>query len=163
LKIYRKVTTELDTCGVPTKLMLLKFTCNLFSNYRQEAEQSLMLSTAQSSHDNVRDLLTRLVVESLLAPEPQLRQAASLTVFNLSWVGSGIFDDVGDIHDDEWITELLAAVSCSIETQSAITEASQVNDETGNFNNSNLIDFCFSFPISVLCWTFTRKSQSIYC
>ena len=120
----------MDASGIPTKLMLLKFACNLFSNDRTDCKDSLFLSCQTTAESCIpRDCLTHLVVETLLSSHAQLRQSAALTAFNMSWVATALTPDQD--HDDAWSTELLAAVASAIESQISLKDANQVNDETG--------------------------------
>jgi hypothetical protein len=141
-KIIKKVTDNFEASGIPTKLMLLKFACNLFSNDRQDAKDSLLLSHSTTGSSSPRDCLTHLVVETLLSSHAQLRQAAALAVYNMSWVATALTPEQD--HDDAWSTELLAAVASAIESHINIKETNQVNDETGKlcenlWANSNIL------------------------
>ncbi|KAJ3324986.1 hypothetical protein HDV06_005575 [Boothiomyces sp. JEL0866] len=119
-----RVLTD-DTAGMATKLMLSKFICNLFNPH--DCKQSLKLLSAKRVHEtSSRDEITRLLVETLLAPEYQLRQASALLAYNIGWSQAQIRPSPV-AFDEAWWSELIAAISNAIETESTSEKA---NDET---------------------------------
>ncbi|KAJ3259541.1 hypothetical protein HK103_002094 [Boothiomyces macroporosus] len=114
-----------DNAGMATKLMLSKFICNLFDP--TDHKQSLkLLSTKRVHESSSRDEITRLLVETLLAPEYQLRQASALLAYNIGWSQAQIRQSPAPF-DEAWWSELIAAISNAIETESTSEKA---NDET---------------------------------
>ncbi|KAJ3274125.1 hypothetical protein HDV01_003408 [Terramyces sp. JEL0728] len=114
-----------NTAGMATKLMLSKFICNLFnpSDYKQSFK---LLSTKRVHGSTSRDEITRLLIETLLAPEYQLRQASALLAYNIGWSQAQIRQSPVEF-DEAWWSELIAAISNAIETESTSEKA---NDET---------------------------------
>lgn len=115
----------LDEAFVPTRLMLLKFVCNLFAptDFKLNAK---LLSADRKGGICPRDVVTNLLIETLLASNVQLRQASALLAFNIGLTATQIKKQY--LFDESWCSELIAAVSNAIEN-----ESQQSNDETGFF------------------------------
>jgi hypothetical protein len=89
------------------------------------------LVSSQINHDRcARDILTKLIVETLLAPEYQLRQASALLAFNVSWTCTQIRNFIKKPcteFDEHWSTEMVAALCSAIGNENICEKK---NDET---------------------------------
>jgi hypothetical protein len=89
------------------------------------------LVTAQIIHEECpRDTITSLIVDTLLAPEYQLRQASALLAFNVAWTCTQVRSFIElpcTEYDEHWTSEITAALSTAIANE---TTSESKNDET---------------------------------
>jgi hypothetical protein len=87
--------------------------------------------SAQILHDECpRDAITLLIIDTLLAPEYQLRQASALLAFNMAWTCTQIRSFIElecTEYDEHWTCEITAALCTAIENESL---SDKKNDET---------------------------------
>ncbi|KAL2918778.1 hypothetical protein HK105_201612 [Polyrhizophydium stewartii] len=139
LHLMSKVATPAsgEPIDKPTRLMMLRVGCNLF----KAADPSVPL--AQMSQPNgvadARALFTTLMVEHLLSPDKQLRQAAVLVAYNAAWSTTqcrpakapGSISTLGTSApaDEAWLCEMVAAVCDAIRAESESSDAASAGDD----------------------------------
>ncbi|KAJ3327070.1 hypothetical protein HDU76_012388 [Blyttiomyces sp. JEL0837] len=115
---------SLSTLPNPLRLMSLRLACNLFStpegsNHALSLHHNITTKSIETPH---RSIITALLVESLLADDKSIRQCAASLGFNMACVQAS---NSGGLHAklvndevwEEWISEMVAAVLKSLESE----------------------------------------------
>jgi hypothetical protein len=76
-----------------------------------------------------KELLTRLIVESILSDNSTIRQTAALLAFNYSWGATQIRKTKCIEYDEHWVSEMIAALCSGLQAEIQRTELE--DDETG--------------------------------
>ncbi|KAI8843705.1 PUL domain-containing protein [Chytridium lagenaria] len=122
--IHKLVSTTqtFTTLSKPTRLMLLRLACNLFSTDPSLAHYlsttSIDATEPTLSATTHRSVMTALLVESLLCEEDTVRQVASSLAFNMAartLVVRAVAGD--DALLEEWESEILAVIVKAVETE----------------------------------------------
>ena len=84
--------------------------------YNSHDATELLNTNPTKSSDSRRELISALLVDNLLSPDPQSRQAAVMLAYNISWsiaTARKLLVQFVCAADEDWITEILAAI-CSV-------------------------------------------------